>query len=190
MKLSKLILTGLAFCLCVLALSSCKKKWERFNKGEATALKNGVEWQSHVKGYALSGHLDGALRLNLPVYDNNGYEIERMSFLLRPWDPGTYNLIRFDPKAGHQPPYGSYATSMQHGHLTCDYYYLDTTAAKNYLTITSYNPKSGKIEGEFELSVEIDPPKLGPSPQEPKCDPAAPDHITFTKGKFWGYVEE
>ena len=147
--------------------------------GLASAKCNGNKWKANI--YSISSRSSqNHLSIIMRVHNKQGYARETIVF------EGIEKRVGYtDSLISQTEPilkYARYSTLAADGNVGCDYYnVLDSSS--NYLILSKYDEKSGKIEGSFNVLFIIDKTR-------DKCDTTAPDTIQFTEGVFFTKIQD
>ena len=172
---------GLTFF--IIALFSCKKADLPDSEGKAEALMNGEKWEALVHAKYINDSKD-SLYINLSSYNKNGFKREHLSFFIIPYHQGEFQLTQINYN-NRQISACKLFLHYDDGDLVGDNYNLIYSYPDNKLIISDINYKRSKVEGTFEVMLEVDT-----SLPWGKVDSTKPDIYHFTDGKFSFKIEE
>ncbi|MGB3467197.1 MAG: hypothetical protein WBA74_18085, partial [Cyclobacteriaceae bacterium] len=72
---------------------------------------------------------------------------------------------------------GFYTTVLDDGDVGGDFYDIDRDGFDNWVQITEYDQKNGRIRGQFEIHLIL-------AENQGNIEPNAPDRIDFIEGTF------
>lgn len=157
-------------------LGSCKEDEDfipDYYWGEASALKNGEEWNPEV--IAIKSEESFAVFIDGYLQDNGSPYMERLSIAPLPHSNGIYDL--FDVKTINVLESDSiqafYSTSF--GDVLGDTYRPDNNS-NNYIEILEYNACTKEIRGTFNVTLVLS--------KDDASGPPPPDTLKFTNGTF------
>lgn len=160
----------------VLAILACKKDPPTPEKppvtwGTVSAEKNGVAWVASPTA-SLHTKFPNLLNIGFLIFDPFGFQTEDCGIVKVPAVPGTYALHETsiqenDSLVGANFFYVDYD-------LILGYYNVLEADSSSFITISSYDPKTGEVKGSFDILFSV--------AQRPF--PAAPDTLRLRKGVF------
>lgn len=149
--------------------------------GNASAIKNGIEWFSDVNFFHKNIPFNIGFDINLIKYNNKGLARESLSFyrLQNTFEPQTIHLTNSQVENDSLGVF--YTTLIDDGDVLGDIYGLDTTATNNFIQITNYNSFKSEIEGIFNVSLIL---------TRDSNDPGTPaEKLVFSNGEFKAKVQ-
>jgi hypothetical protein len=156
-------------------LSSCKK--ESLYWGEASTLKNGVEWGGEIRT-DINNLSASKVDISIKTTREDGFW-ENLYFFKVPLSAGKYILS----EASNQPPDDSLVGGkffVGYDDELHDIYKIAQNDSTSYIEITDYSEGSKELKGRFSLVLW---PDLANSPN-------APDSIVFSSGVFHARIND
>ncbi|MCG8332134.1 MAG: hypothetical protein MI974_30900 [Chitinophagales bacterium] len=144
--------------------------------GWSTALKNNVGFESSGTALWHSDKPNEYFGVLLDTYTSEGFWRERISLNEIKYEIGEYQV-----KGGYSDIYdgfvgSSYGTLSDDGDVVEDRYLLKASE-ENILKVETIDTINNLIQGTFHLAFEIDR-------ERGKTNPANPDVVVFSEGKF------
>ena len=153
------------------------------SKGAAYANKLTASWKASV--FCKTAFLDSTkLAIQLFTYTSNGSRREQLVLGAVPKVAGVgkykFAIDYYSPVPINEV-YPFYNTWSSDGDVTEDGYHVDSTDLKNQLIITKIDLANKRIEGAFHVSYNI---------RVPRINPANPQKVTFSAGRFWATIRD
>lgn len=176
-KYSKILLFSLLIIIC---FSTCKKEEIVYSNGNASALMNGMLWESELRTITRYDKID----VTMEKYKNvNGNSIpwETISIQLIEKTDNKQNIIKSDSIKSYAPwnavhAYGSFSTAQDDGDVECDFYrVIESDSINNWVRIDSENNDYNEVWGSFSMRLY----------RTNTCDASIyPDTLLISGGKF------
>lgn len=187
-------------CLaCLLSLGACKEEEEPslipdYYWGEASALKNGKEWQPLIYGITLRG-ISRQYGILMDVFSEQGFRRERLTFgylkkdRIDSFPVLADSIFKNENNFPNELIYSdscdaTHSTMIDDGDVVGDFYDVDQTK-DNYIEIVEYDEESGEVSGRFEVTFILT--------YDSPWTPDSPDTVKFTNGvfktKIWDELE-
>ncbi len=151
--------------------------WNRDYWGEATALKNGEQWNALIYGHRRSVPTHIGASFSIDVYDvfgDVGFWRQALSFFRVPLEKGTYNLVKSVAQDSLESPGANYIFILQDGDVAGDLFTI-LESEENYIEVLSFD--DDEIAAGFQVTfVRYN--------LETISNPEVPDTIRFTNGYF------
>jgi len=166
----------------LLLISACDKDkfHPDYSNGMADASKNGENWVG--QGYALISQQNKYAFL-FSVYNQYGELRQELYFFNILRAIGTYQLYKVQSQNLDSLASARFFTSSSDGDVSEDSYYVKADSLASNIFIESIDTNSGWVIGKFNAVFYI-------RPDRPKFNPANPDTIRFTNGRFSAKVLE
>jgi hypothetical protein len=155
---------------------SCSKKDNNLYYGTASAIVNGVPWQTNDVRCGYLNCRANELSMTFDKYSSEGFL--RESYVFQKFKPDNILLQQLYPLTS-SPCYNdtiesAYATSEDDGDVVKAFYEVINNE-NSYLKIESYNPSTKEISGSFTATYLIDSNYL---------NSGSVDTVRVTNGKF------
>ena len=152
------------------------------SKGAANANKLTAIWSADT--YCKKSFSDSTkLIINFYTYTSDGSRRESVSF--GPFSKTNIGVYQLTPFSTATLPankvIGSYGRWSSDGDVLEDTYEVDSTDLKNRFSITKIDLANKRIEGAFHVSYNI---------RAPRINPANPQKVTFSAGRFWATIRD
>ena len=173
----------LILAILILALGACSKDDGSNTEviGNASALKNGIEWNSYINYFSKNKPFNIGFDIGIVKYNEEGLPREGLSFfrLLNNFDSQAIYLTNSQIENDSTGVF--YSTILEDGDVLGDIYELDTTATNNFIQITNYNSERAEIKGKFNVSLVLT--------RDDGYGDVPPQTLEFTNGEFTVKVE-
>jgi hypothetical protein len=148
--------------------------------GEASATVNGQLWETKIRGTKskITGVIqDQFIDILIHKFNEKGFLRGNLSIYKIPKKIGL-NRIYFTSLHSESDTTGaSYAGLGDDGDVVLSSYIIDFKDTTSFIRVTSYDPKTDVIEGDFQLNFIKDTTIL-------KIEPLIVDTLRFTNGRF------
>ena len=151
--------------------------WNRDYWGEATALKNGEQWNALIYGHRRSVPTHIGASFSIDVYDvfgDVGFRRETLHFFRVPLKKGIYEFVKSIAQDSLDSPGVRHLYILQDGDVVGDLFTI-LESEENYIEVLSL--EGDEITAEFQVTFVRDD-------LESISNPEVPDTIRFTNGYF------
>ena len=152
--------------------------------GEVSATKNGQPWSGLI--YAQPNEPYGyGFSISIDVYNKQEFLRESLHIAKIPYEFGRNRIDTLGIRVDTLLTAASYATLVNDGDILGDLFKVYEGETESFISITSYNEKTGEVSGDFEVIFVFGEGVVGT-----KSDPTAPDTVRFANGKFRTKIRE
>jgi len=151
--------------------------------GSATAIKNGVSWNSNVRVLKNLPYNIG-INITFTVLNKDGYKREHLGIarVKTSMDVQRIYLTLLDNQIKNDSVAILYSTLIDDGDVGGDVYGIDSTYNNNYIQLTSIDSKNCEITGKFNFRLILI--------RDDNDGPAPPNVIEFTNGQFTSRIKK
>ena len=146
-------------------------------RGEAGALKNGKKWRAWVYARSEKLYPQHGFHIGMHIYNENLELREDLGIYRIPYAIQTNVIDTFLSHIDTVLSGASFGTFIDDGDVLSVLYLVDKQLGfVNYVSVTSYDPETGEISGNFQVTLVSE---NGP-----------PDTVRFTDGHFHTWIEK